>query len=170
MVYGRTPFAHIKNTMHKLNCIQDTSYEISYPATVVANPNLLDVLRGCLQRDPDKRMSMAALMAHPYVAQEEAFASSSRRLTAPSVHDAARLVMDVLEDMGHEVPESEIVERVARRAAAQQRGGRSSGPDDRTGERGAGGHSITRLTPTSSAVTGHGGQYGLSSTRSMRTR
>lgn len=168
MVYGRTPFAHIKNTMHKLHCIQDSSYEISYPATVASNANLLDVLRGCLQRDPTKRMSMEALMAHPYVAEEGSSAASSRRLTAPSLHDTALVVVEVLQEMGHAAVEREVVERVTRRVA-ERRGGRSSGPDDRTG--GVGGHSALRMTPTSSAVTGHGNGYGqASSTRSLHSR
>ena len=38
MVYGKTPFAHIKNTMEKLHCIQDSSYGIAFPSHSATNP------------------------------------------------------------------------------------------------------------------------------------
>lgn len=65
MVYGRTPFAHIKNVLTKLSCIQDPNHEITYRP--VDEPLLIDVLKGCLQRDPLKRMSIPELLNHPYL-------------------------------------------------------------------------------------------------------
>lgn len=147
MAFGRTPFAHIKNTLQKLNCIQDPTYEIHFPSTVAGSENLLDVLRGCLQRDPTKRMGMPELMAHPYVAEEGA---SRRRLTAPAVHDTTAAVLEVLHELGHAAPNRAAVEQVVRRVADRRGGGRSSGPRDHTGG--------TLRTPTSSAITRGDGQ------------
>lgn len=182
MVYGRTPFAHIKNFMHKINCINDETYEISYPSSVPVHPNLLDVLRGCLQRNPDKRMSMAALVSHPYNSPDEMPSGSApnRRLTGVSVRETAEIVVYLLRDHGIEVLEGEIMEQVARRVALRCGDGRlsnrSSGPEDKDGGRtsgervGGGGHSLSRMTPTTSAITRQGVQNGQSSTRSLRSR
>lgn len=65
MEYGKTPFAHLTNIMKKLSCIQDENYEIHYPA--VEDGTILPVLKGCLQRDPCKRMSIPELLSHPFV-------------------------------------------------------------------------------------------------------
>lgn len=68
MVHGRTPFAHIKNTLQKLSCIQDPKYEISYRNIVSAT--VLEVLKGCLQRNPENRMSIPELLRHRFVCPE----------------------------------------------------------------------------------------------------
>ncbi|CDF77582.1 Serine/threonine protein kinase [Chondrus crispus] len=65
MLCGRAPFAHIKDTLQKLNCIQNPKYEISYRH--VTDPVALEVLHRCLQRDPQNRMSIPDLMQHPFV-------------------------------------------------------------------------------------------------------
>lgn len=67
MVYGRTPFAHLTNIMQKLSCIQDPSYEIQYGT--VEDTAVLEVLQGCLQRDPAKRMSIPELLNHRFLTQ-----------------------------------------------------------------------------------------------------
>eukprot|EP00178_Gracilaria_changii_P007448 TRINITY_DN235_c0_g1_i1.p1 TRINITY_DN235_c0_g1~~TRINITY_DN235_c0_g1_i1.p1 ORF type:complete len:1019 (+),score=141.28 TRINITY_DN235_c0_g1_i1:435-3059(+) len=67
MVYGRPPFAHIKKVLHKMQCIQDTDYKITYQP--VEDPFVIDVLRGCLQRDPTDRMSIPNLLSHEFVRQ-----------------------------------------------------------------------------------------------------
>jgi serine/threonine protein kinase len=161
MQYGRTPFAHIKNQMHKLSCIRDPTYEISYPPEAAASPNLLDVLRGCLQRDPDKRMGMVALLDHPYVSQEGSY---SRRMTAPSVRDNIRATLQVLADRGHaslvahheaESFERAVQDKIRYESNVEKSSGRgivgASG-----GSRGGGGLSISRMTPTASAITAQG--------------
>lgn len=65
MVYGRAPFAHIRNTIQKLACIQNPDFEIVYKK--VDNKLVLDVLRGCLQRDPERRMSIPQLLQHGFL-------------------------------------------------------------------------------------------------------
>ncbi|CAN8069411.1 unnamed protein product [Agarophyton chilense] len=67
MVYGRPPFAHIKKVSHKMECIQDVDYKITYQP--VDDPFLIDVLQGCLQRDPAERMSIPNLLNHEFMRQ-----------------------------------------------------------------------------------------------------
>jgi serine/threonine-protein kinase TTK/MPS1 len=164
MYYDRTPFAHIRNTIHKMNCIQDPSYPISYPADAHATHNLLDVLRGCLQRDPDGRMSMATLKNHPYLSQDE---SSSRRLTAPSNRDSVHATLKVLQTRGdigqYDAREIEEIEREVQNDLYCVKGGGDRGKENGRiavaasgGSRGGGGHSMSRMTPTVSAMSGHG--------------
>lgn len=66
MVYGRAPFAHIKNTMRKLQFIQNPNYEIPFPE-VDDGAGVMEVLKGCLQRDPERRISIPDLLKHPFV-------------------------------------------------------------------------------------------------------
>lgn len=68
MVYGRTPFAHIKNIYTKLMHIQNEEYEIDYKR--VNDPQVINILRGCLQRDPIRRMSIPELLQHSYLCPE----------------------------------------------------------------------------------------------------
>lgn len=53
MVYGRSPFAAHTNWMKKIRAITDPNVPIPFPR--IADSLLLDVLKGCLQRDPKKR-------------------------------------------------------------------------------------------------------------------
>ncbi|KAJ1659381.1 Serine/threonine kinase mps1 [Dispira simplex] len=93
MVYGRTPFAHLKNIYTKLRAIPDPNFPISLPnvmeirtdsqdATAVNGevttpltqtmtiPNeLLSVMKNCLQRDSRQRMTIPELLQHPFLRQ-----------------------------------------------------------------------------------------------------
>ncbi|XP_041043082.1 dual specificity protein kinase Ttk [Carcharodon carcharias] len=65
MTYGKTPFQHLTNHISKLQAITDLNYEIQFPA--IPEKDLLDVLKKCLIRNPKERISIAALLDHPYV-------------------------------------------------------------------------------------------------------
>ncbi|XP_056421922.1 dual specificity protein kinase TTK isoform X2 [Hyla sarda] len=65
MTYGKTPFQHITNQITKLHAILEPSYEIKFPD--IPEADLQDVLRKCLVRNPKERISIAELLAHPYV-------------------------------------------------------------------------------------------------------
>lgn len=65
MAFKRPPFAHIRDQNMKLMRIQDPNYEIKFPKH--DNPHLIQVLRGCLQRDPSKRLTMPQLLEHAYL-------------------------------------------------------------------------------------------------------
>jgi serine/threonine-protein kinase TTK/MPS1 len=66
MTYGKPPFHHLQ-LMKKVKCIPDPNYEIDMAPRPGAPATLVDVLRRCLQRDPAKRASLDALLAHPFL-------------------------------------------------------------------------------------------------------
>ncbi|XP_067674581.1 dual specificity protein kinase TTK-like [Haliotis asinina] len=69
MVYGKTPFQHIRNQLGKLQAITNPQHKIEFPD--IANKNLLDVLKKCLTRDPKSRPTTEELLAHPYLMEEK---------------------------------------------------------------------------------------------------
>lgn len=112
MVYGRTPFAHIKNTMQKLACIQDPSFKI--PFKPISDPHLLDVLKGCLQRNPEERMSIPDLLAHPFLKRDYAAMRQSYSCLAPdastmSVEAVRSLVENAFDSLGSRLHDEPVV-------------------------------------------------------------
>ncbi|KAK3747844.1 hypothetical protein QZH41_015989, partial [Actinostola sp. cb2023] len=75
MVYGRTPFQHITNQAMKLQYIIDENYAIEFPP--INNLQLLDVLKGCLIRNPRERYTIPHLLTHPFL-------SSGNQATEPN--------------------------------------------------------------------------------------
>lgn len=98
MVYGRTPFAHIKNIMQKLRCIQDPKYEIIYRA--VDDPAVLEVLHGCLQRDPTKRLSIPDLLKHRYLCSRTAKKEKDNTEDLSMTLDPRPLLWTAVEELG----------------------------------------------------------------------
>ena len=64
MTYGKAPFSHL-NMIQAIHAITDENYEISFPS--IQNDYLLEVLKNCLQRNPQKRMTIPELLKHPYL-------------------------------------------------------------------------------------------------------
>ncbi|XP_048240015.1 dual specificity protein kinase Ttk-like [Haliotis rufescens] len=69
MVYGKTPFQHIRNQLGKLQAITNPQHKIDFQD--IANKNLLDVLKKCLTRDPKSRPNTDELLAHPYLMEDK---------------------------------------------------------------------------------------------------
>ena len=65
MVYGRTPFAHLP-FIQKMHAITNDRYHITFPAPV-RNAALMDVMNRCLDRNPRTRITMEALLEHPFL-------------------------------------------------------------------------------------------------------
>ncbi|KAF2432868.1 kinase-like protein [Tothia fuscella] len=67
MVYGRPPFAHIPNPIHRVMAIINPSISITYPAAgiggVTIPPELKKTLRSCLNRNPAERPTVADLLS-----------------------------------------------------------------------------------------------------------
>lgn len=179
MEYGKTPFAHLTNIMKKLSCIQDENYEIQYPP--LTDIAVLPVLKGCLQRDPNERMSIPELLSHPFLLRSEQYegteAVEKRRSRIRSKRLAERMAEEGLEirirageftieqcDMAlgqSPVVTDEFVERLAR--LMEEKSLRSE-------HRHVGNYSRQGgLTPTTSGVTngtrtgGHSFSYGSAS-------
>jgi len=63
MVYGHTPFSHLRTIYQKLAAIPDPTKLIAFPPT--RNTYMVDVLKRCLQRQPANRPSIPDLLDHP---------------------------------------------------------------------------------------------------------
>uniref|UniRef100_A0A182M6B0 Protein kinase domain-containing protein n=1 Tax=Anopheles culicifacies TaxID=139723 RepID=A0A182M6B0_9DIPT len=67
LLYKRTPFAHIKNVVTKVNVITNPRTVIEYPPLAsYYPPMLLDILKRCLRYDAKSRASTAELLEYPY--------------------------------------------------------------------------------------------------------
>lgn len=162
MVYGKAPFAHVKNMLQKMNCIQDERYAIQYPD--VDDASVLSVLQGCLQREPKKRMSISDLLSHQFL---------QRSMMAPVINpwnldnrEAHSIIQRVLESLvqegcqvrmedGHELQPCEIdivtdnlVKRLSQSDCEAPMQNCSKSKSDHTGNPRRG-----RNTPTTSGVT-----------------
>jgi len=76
LVYGYTPFHHIRSQWAKVNAITNPKPNISFPTTTNsencqscerAPPILIDVMRKCLQHDPKARPTVSQLLQVQYV-------------------------------------------------------------------------------------------------------
>lgn len=70
MTYGRPPFNKVTSMYQKVRCICDPACEIDYPARPGTPPALIDTLRHCLRRCPTERLTLDALLAHPFLTGE----------------------------------------------------------------------------------------------------
>ena len=64
MFYGAPPFAHL-GMYKKLRAIPDENHEIKYSPPPCEE--LLDVMKKCLVRDPNKRATVQKLLKHPFL-------------------------------------------------------------------------------------------------------
>ncbi|KAJ1553205.1 hypothetical protein HK096_008826, partial [Nowakowskiella sp. JEL0078] len=83
MIYGRPPFAEFA-PFQKMQKITDPNYEINYPSetSVVVtsiesnnkeskvDPDVLEVMKLCLQREPKKRPTIPELLRHRFLSPE----------------------------------------------------------------------------------------------------
>jgi serine/threonine protein kinase len=51
--------------MAKIKCITDPDHVIPYPG--IADPNVVNILKGCLIYDPKKRFKIPELLEHPFL-------------------------------------------------------------------------------------------------------
>lgn len=71
MVFGRTPFADLP-FIQKMHAICNPAHAVAYP--FAPGPDVLDVIRRCLDRDPKSRITMAQLLDHAFLHPERAAA------------------------------------------------------------------------------------------------
>ncbi|KAL3180517.1 hypothetical protein MRX96_009064 [Rhipicephalus microplus] len=80
LVYGKTPFQDISSAHAKLLAIADSKRAIDFPP--VNDPHLLDVMKQCLNRDPQKRPTIPELLGHPYLSGKMAPQPGSLSMSA----------------------------------------------------------------------------------------
>uniref|UniRef100_A0A671WI01 Dual specificity protein kinase TTK n=1 Tax=Sparus aurata TaxID=8175 RepID=A0A671WI01_SPAAU len=90
MTYGKTPFQSITNQIAKLHAIIDPSHKIEFPD--IAEKDLLHVLKSCLIRNPRERVSIAELLAHPYLQLKPQASPEPER---PSNSDLQKILTDL---------------------------------------------------------------------------
>ncbi|KAK2579575.1 hypothetical protein KPH14_010870 [Odynerus spinipes] len=76
LVYGQTPFHHIRSQWAKVNAITNPNPKIAFPTCIFSAdkthkfeppPILIDVMRKCLQHDPKARPTVAQLLQIQYI-------------------------------------------------------------------------------------------------------
>jgi serine/threonine-protein kinase TTK/MPS1 len=74
MVYGKPPFAHIGNPIHRVMAIINPKVEIQYPPTGIGGvkvpPELKKTLKGCLNRNPAARPKIEELLTNEFMHPE----------------------------------------------------------------------------------------------------
>ncbi|KAK2844184.1 hypothetical protein Q5P01_010843 [Channa striata] len=90
MTYGKTPFQSITSQIAKLHAIIDPSHTIDFPE--ISEKDLLDVLKRCLVRNPRERISIAELLAHPYLQLKQ---QASPEPDRPCNSDLQRILVDL---------------------------------------------------------------------------
>lgn len=68
MVYGRTPFSHLLPCL-KIPEIVNPNHKINFPA--ISNYWLMDAMKRCLCWDPQKRLRIPDLLAHPFLRPDQ---------------------------------------------------------------------------------------------------
>lgn len=74
MVYGKPPFAHIGNPIHRVMAIINPKIEIQYPPTGIGGAKvpaeLKKTLKGCLNRNPAARPKIEELLTNEFMYPE----------------------------------------------------------------------------------------------------
>ena len=82
LVYGKTPFQHIRNPLMKFSVISNPATVIDFPS--IKDTKLLDVMKLCLQYESQNRPHISELLKHPYL-KEEAMSSPKPKQEMNSV-------------------------------------------------------------------------------------
>lgn len=92
MVYGKPPFAHIPNQLHRIMAIANNDHVISYPETGVGGARvpvcLIRTLKKCLERDPTDRPTAEQLLN-----SKDPFLYPDREDEIPVSHDTLWRIM-----------------------------------------------------------------------------
>ncbi len=67
-VFGRLPFAAVPGgRLAKISCITDLDLPVEFEELADLDPLLVDTMRKCLEKRPERRASVAELLSHPYL-------------------------------------------------------------------------------------------------------
>ncbi|CAG9463572.1 unnamed protein product [Pedinophyceae sp. YPF-701] len=84
MVYGQTPFASLQ-FVQKIHAITDPRHEIQFPPVEPNAPDVIDVMRRCLDRDPRRRADIPALLEHAFLHPSKSAAGPTGPPAAPGL-------------------------------------------------------------------------------------
>ena len=98
MVYGQTPFHHIKGLVQKLHAITDPRNVIRFPDTPKVDKPVLDTIRKCLERDPARRATIPQLLNHPFLRP------SAAASPPPAAAPANGLTQEALQSLLRQLP------------------------------------------------------------------
>jgi serine/threonine protein kinase len=98
MVYGQTPFHHIKGLVQKLHAITDPRNVIHFPDTPKVDKPVLDTIRKCLERDPARRATIPQLLNHPFLRP------SAAASPPPAAAPANGLTQEALQSLLRQLP------------------------------------------------------------------
>ena len=125
MAYGHTPFSHIKGQIQKLFAITNEKHVVDFPPA--SNPQLLEVMKSCLRRNPAERPSIPELLQHPLLrgGGRAAAVAPSPGKAALADNLTAKLVAQLSSAGAGGAPTKELVESMVREALA---GGGATAP------------------------------------------
>lgn len=70
-VYGVLPFSSVPGgRAAKVNAINDPNIPVDFEESSNLDPHLLDTMKRCLEKNPEKRASVKELLVHPYLRPE----------------------------------------------------------------------------------------------------
>lgn len=114
MVYGTTPFDHVKGMIQKMQAITDMNHGVHFPeiAGLSHDAHLVHLMKGCLAKQPSERLSIQSILSHPFL-----LPPVSPSITQPSLE---RVLAQVLQHCASNGEESEsLSKRVAAKAMQQ---------------------------------------------------
>ncbi|CAD5235049.1 unnamed protein product [Bursaphelenchus xylophilus] len=110
LIYGTTPFNHLKGNSMKIHAIK--SMVIKFDK--VDDPQLLDTLKKCFERDPAKRPTVQELLQHPYLTSRSSkenqmdvtladtdFLTIAEQIQNSTPKTAARTMKAIYKDLKH---------------------------------------------------------------------
>ncbi|KAI6219499.1 Protein kinase domain-containing protein [Aphelenchoides fujianensis] len=86
--FGHAPFAVPKRSQEK-QIVAICSEKIRYPAEPPMSPALKDVLKRCLTRDLNERLSVAEILKHPYITKKPLITDDYVRVILDAVNQGA---------------------------------------------------------------------------------
>ena len=117
MVYGHTPFSKITGMIQKLHAITDPRYSIEFPPLPVDNPALIDLMQSCLERNPQKRITIKEILSHKFLRPFAEASSTSPSDTGLSMNQLQELLAQ-LQNYGSNVDVTAVTAEVFRQISA----------------------------------------------------
>jgi serine/threonine-protein kinase TTK/MPS1 len=103
LIYKNPPFNKFRDTIEKISAIVDERHVIDFPST--ADPMVISVLKGCLDRNPRNRPSIEQLLSHPYLT----CTSQSPAQSSKIIPQQLRIHLEFLLEGGQLTEEAKVI-------------------------------------------------------------